>query len=114
MGWILVVAVRAEGGHRCGTVREGGVCFKSIWVEVRIGLERATDTEPVVAVNEGTVVILEGITGTAEEGLVVTVQAGDTVTGALHSPAAELKKGLQEVEVCRFKLLTDSNLADGG
>lgn len=59
-----------------------------------IGLERAPDTEPEVVVDEGIVVILEGITGAGEEGFVLTVQAGDTVTGALDSPAAELREGL--------------------
>lgn len=59
-----------------------------------VGLERATNTEPEVVVDVGTGVILDGITGTGEEGLVVTAQAGDTITGALDSPAAELKRGL--------------------
>lgn len=67
---------------------------------MRIGLERATDTETVAAVDEGTVVILEELISAAEEGLVLTVYSGDTVSGALASPAAKLKKGLWEVEVC--------------
>lgn len=40
---------------------------------MRIGLERATDTETVAAVDEGTVVILEELISAAEEGLVLTV-----------------------------------------
>lgn len=77
-----------------------------------VGLER-TDTEPEVGVDVGTVVIFEGIVGAAEGGLAVTAHASDAVTEALDSPAAEIREGLQEVEVCRFKLLADSNLAGG-
>lgn len=78
-----------------GTVtREGSVLFKSIGVDVSVVLERATDIEPEVVVDVVAVVILEGITGAEEEGVVISVQAGDTVTGALDSPAAECRKGL--------------------
>lgn len=59
-----------------------------------VGLERAADTEPEVIVEVGTVVILEGMRGEGEEGLVVTAQVDDTVTGALDSPAGELWGGL--------------------
>ena len=52
----------------------------------------AIDTKPEVVVDVGTVVILSGITGGGKEGLVVTVQAADTVTGSLASPAEELRR----------------------
>lgn len=87
-GWVLV-AVREEEGYKSGTfTREEEVLLKSTGVEVSVGLERAADTEPEVVVDVGTIVIL-GITGGGGEGLVVTAQAGGTVTGALNSPAAE-------------------------
>lgn len=54
-------------------------------------MERAADTKPEVVVDVGNVVILVEVTVAGEEGLVVTVQVGDTVTGALGSPAAELR-----------------------
>lgn len=114
LDWVLVVAVGVEEEPRCGTVtRKGGVLLKSSGLEVSTGFERATDAELEVVVDVGNVVILERITG-EEDGLVVTVQAGDTVTGALYSPAAELREGLKEVKVCRFKLLAESNLVGGG
>lgn len=92
LGWGLVVAVVVEEGQRCGTVTmEGGVLFKSIGLDASIGLERATDAEPEVVVDVGNVVTLEGITGAGEGGL---VQATDTVTGALDSPAVEISEGL--------------------
>ncbi len=95
LGWVLVGALSVEEGQRSGTAtRAGGVLFKSIGLDVNVGLERATDTEPEVVVDVGTVVILEGITGAGEEGLVVTAQAGDAVTGALDCPADELREGL--------------------
>lgn len=40
---------------------------------MRLGLERATDTETVVVVDEGRAIILEELTTAAEEGLVLTV-----------------------------------------
>lgn len=92
MGWVLVVAVKVEVGQRSGTVTsEGGVLLRSTGVDWSIGLERAADTEPEVVADVGTVVSLELITGAGE---VVTVHTGDTVTGALDCPAAELRKGL--------------------
>lgn len=49
------------------------------------------DTKPGVVVDVGTVVTLGGITSS---GLGVTAQAGEIITGALGSPAAELREGL--------------------
>lgn len=73
--WVFDVAVRVDEGQGCETVtREEGVCFKSIGLGVSIDLEGATDSKFVV--------ILEGISNAEEEVLVVTEQAGDTVTGA--------------------------------
>ena len=95
LGWVLVVAFGVKEGQRSETVtREGGICSKSIGLEVSVGLERAAGTKPTVVVDLGPPVILEGITGAGDEGSVVTVQAGDTVTGVLDSPAAELRVGL--------------------
>lgn len=54
-------------------------------------MERAADAKPEAVVDVENVVILAEITGAGEEGLVVTIQVGDTVTGALDSPAAELR-----------------------
>lgn len=91
LGWVLVVAVRVEEGTSGTLTREEEGLLKSTGLEVSDGLERAADTEPEVVVDVGTVVILEG---GGEGGLVVTALAGDTVTGALDSPAAELREGL--------------------
>lgn len=111
---ILIVAVGVEEGNGRGAVTtEVGVLFKSVWAEGSIGLERAADAETVVVDDERVVGILEDITGPGGEGFVPTVQTGDTVTGALASPAAELREGFQEVEVCRLKLVLESNLAGG-
>ena len=102
-GWVLV-ADGAEEGYISGTfTREEEVLVKSTGVEVSVGLERAADTAPEVIVDVG----ILGITGGGGEGLVVTVQTGGTVTGALNSPAAA---GLKEENVCRFKLPAESNL----
>lgn len=109
LGWVLVevMAVWVGAGQRSGRV-----LFKSI--DVCVGLERVVDIESGVGVDGVTFVIVVGKTGAGEEGLVVTVQAGGTVTGALNSPATELWGGLLKEEVCRFKLLAESNLAGGG
>lgn len=94
LGWVLFVVVVVEEGQRCGTVtREEGVVFKSTVLDMSIGLKGAADTEPEVVFDVG-IVIMEGITGGEEQSLVVTVQACETVTGALDSPAAELREGL--------------------
>lgn len=113
LGLVLVevMPVWVGGGQRSGTTATGGrVLFKSI----DVGLERVVDIEPGVGVDGVTFVIVVEKTGAGEEGLVVTVRAGDTVTGAVTSPAAELWRGLLEEEVCSFKLLPESNLAGGG
>jgi len=95
LGWFLIDALGVDDERRSGPVtREEGVLFKSIGLEVTVGLVRAADTEPEVVVDVGTIVILEGITGAGEEGLVVAVQADGTATGALDSPAAELRDDL--------------------
>lgn len=115
LGWVLVVAVMVEEVLEYEAVtREDEVLFKSTMLEVRTGLERATDTKPEVVVEVGAVVILEVITDAEEEGVVVTALVVDIVAGALKSTAAELGEGLKEVEVCRFKLIAASNLAGGG
>lgn len=88
------MAVRIEDGNVSETLTKDGGVFKSIGLEVSVGLERVADSEPEVVVDVGIIVILEGITVGGEEGLVVTAQGGDTVTGALDSPAAELRGGL--------------------
>lgn len=94
-GWVLVVAVGVEEGYLSGALtRKGGDFFKSIGLEVSVGLERAADTEPEVVGDWGTVITLEGGTGAEKEGLVVTAEGGDTITGGLDSPAAELREGL--------------------
>lgn len=105
------MAVEEAGRQRSGTVTsEGGA---SIGIVVSAGLLITAEVKPAVVVDVETVAILERITGAGGDGLVVTAQAGDTVTWALGSPVAELRKGLKEVDVCMFKLLAESNLADG-
>lgn len=91
LGWVLVevMAVKVGAGQISGAFTRGGrVLFKS--TDVCVGLERVVDIEPGVGVDGVTFVVVVGRTGAGVEGLVVTVQAGDTVTGALNSPAAEL------------------------
>ena len=77
------------------------------------GLEGATDRDPEVIVDEGIGVIVEVTAIAGEEDFKLTVQAGDTVTAALASSAAELKLGL-EGGVCNFAELTKSILAGKG
>lgn len=82
LGWVLVVVVVVEG-----------VLFKSMGADGGLGLEKAADTGSVVIADVVAVVIL-GIPSAEEEGVPLTVQAGDTVTGT----SAEFGMGLQEVE----------------
>lgn len=91
LGWVLVVVVGVEEGT---ATKEEGVLFKSIGVVGSLGLERAEDTGSEVIAGVVAVVILEGITSAEEEGVAITVQAGDTVTGASDAPAAEFRSGL--------------------
>lgn len=109
LGWVLV----ADGVENELVTREEGVLLGSIILEVTTGLETATDTEPEVVNDTGTVILAEK-TGAGDEGLIVTVEAGGTVTGAFASPAAELGEALLVVEVCRFKLVAESGLVGGG
>lgn len=102
LGWVLAVGGQISGAVTC----EGGLLFCSVRVEVSIGLKRAPDAEAEVAADVGAVV-LERVPRSGEDGFVVTVQAGDAVTGVLESTVTEIREGLQEV-------LIEFDLAGGG
>lgn len=86
---VLVVVV----GVVEGTVTREGVLFNSIGGDMIVGLQRAADNKSAVVVDVLAVVILEEVTSAGGEGVVITLQAGDAVTGALDSPA-EFRMGL--------------------
>lgn len=92
LGWVLAVGGQISGAVTC----EGGLLFCSVRVEVSVGLKRAPDAEAEVAADVGAAV-LERVPGSGEDGFVVTVQAGDAVTGVLESTVTEIREGLQEV-----------------
>lgn len=89
LGWALLVGREISGTVAC----KGGLLFCSVRVEVSVGLERAVDAEAEVAV-EGRTAVFEREPRSGEDDFAGTVQGGDTVAGALESPATELGEGL--------------------
>lgn len=110
LGWVLVVD---EGPGAELVTNEGGVLFKSRWVEVREGFELTVDTKYDVVAAVETVVIFDRLVDAEEEGSVVAMHDVNDPT-TVDCPTSEIWEVLLKVDFSRFETQTVSDLVWGG